>query len=153
METASIPDLMTVNQTAREFPMFTEAALRHKISTDHKGFKSVTSRVGKRIYIDRTALEKWIADNTLPAFVAEKKEVPMNLSARELKTLCDIEKLFDKCGGEAGKLYLEVFGDEGLCDPEEMQLVLLTSFLASLQHRIDGKGLSTKELLSLYLKG
>lgn len=53
--------LMTLKQTAEQYPAFTVASLRwhlHRRSTS--GLSKATVKVGRRVYVDSEAFEQWL---------------------------------------------------------------------------------------------
>ena len=57
-------NLMSLKQTAEQYPAFTVAALRwqlHKRSTN--GLDRATVRIGRRVYIDADAFDNWIQEH------------------------------------------------------------------------------------------
>ena len=53
--------LMTINQTLEKFPAFTQGGLRHLIFYKNvNGIGTAIIRVGRRIYFEEEALEKWL---------------------------------------------------------------------------------------------
>jgi len=57
-------NLMTLKQTAEQYPAFTVAALRwqlHKRSTS--GLARATVKVGRRVYVDADAFEQWLQEH------------------------------------------------------------------------------------------
>ena len=54
-------ELMSLEETAKQYPVFTVAALRwqlHRRSTS--GLSKAIVKVGRRIYVDSTAFEAWL---------------------------------------------------------------------------------------------
>ena len=53
--------LITIAQTARKFPIFTEAAVRSLIyRADKNGLANAVRRIAGRLYIDESAFQAWI---------------------------------------------------------------------------------------------
>jgi hypothetical protein len=53
--------LMTLKQTAEQYPAFTENSLRwHLHRRSSSGLSMATVKVGRRVYVDSEAFEKWL---------------------------------------------------------------------------------------------
>ena len=54
-------NLMTLKQTAEQYPAFTEKALRWQLHCrSTSGLSKATVKVGRRVYVDSEAFEEWL---------------------------------------------------------------------------------------------